>query len=86
MEPTDFHHTIYEIEGDVDELAKIDTDNELLDKKVNKNVTTAARLELNGDMSDELATYLYDIQGLGNDSVTRIVSRFKEHYKDDNNN
>jgi hypothetical protein len=86
MEPTDFHHTIYEIEGDLDDLAKIDTDSELLDKKVNKNVTTQAKLDLNGNMADELATFLYDVQGLGNDSVARIVSRFKEKWKDDNDN
>ena len=33
MIPTDYHHTIYEIEGDIQQLASI-KNSELLDKKV----------------------------------------------------
>ena len=40
MVQTDFHHTIYEIEGDVQDLAQI-KNSELLDKKVVKRETEA---------------------------------------------
>ena len=40
MVPTDFHHTIYEIEGDIQDLAAI-KNSELLDKKVVKRSSEA---------------------------------------------
>jgi len=36
MIETHYHHTIYELEGDVSELVKVDKDNKLLDKKIIK--------------------------------------------------
>jgi hypothetical protein len=38
--PTDWHHTIYEIEGDIQELANV-KNTELLDKKVVKRSSEA---------------------------------------------
>ena len=46
MVQTDFHHTIYELEGDVSDLAKV-KNSELLDKKVVKR-TVEATLDLDG--------------------------------------
>ena len=40
MTPTDYHHTIYEIEGDIQELANV-KNSELLDKKVVKRSSEA---------------------------------------------
>ena len=58
MVQTDFHHTIYELEGDVSDLAKV-KNSELLDKKVVKR-TVEATLDLHADMSisDELGICL----------------------------
>ena len=49
MIPTDFHHTIYEIEGDIQDLAAI-KNSELLDKKVVKR-SSEATLVIEKDMS-----------------------------------
>ena len=40
MIPTDYHHTIYEIEGDIQELAAVEN-SDLLDKKVIKRNSEA---------------------------------------------
>ena len=51
MVKTDFHHTIYEITGDLLSLAGLDLDNELLDKKiVSRNTEAVLNLK---DMSLE---------------------------------
>ena len=58
MIPSDYHHTIYELEGDIQDLSKV-KNSELLDKKVVKR-STEATLVLTKDMTvgDELAEYL----------------------------
>ena len=61
MVQTDFHHTIYEIEGDVQDLAKV-KNSDLLDKKVVKREVEAT-LDLleNLTMEEELVKYLKEI-------------------------
>ena len=58
MTPTDYHHTIYEIEGDIQELANV-KNSELLDKKVVKR-SSEATLVMNKEMTiqEELVEYL----------------------------
>ena len=67
MVQTEFDHTIYELEGDVQDLAKI-KNSELLDKKVVKREVEAT-LNLTSEMtiSDELVIYLQDILNLDDD-------------------
>ena len=83
MVKTDYHHTIYEIEGDIAELANISTDSELFDKKVNNSVTSVATLNLNGNTVEELSVFLNEVQGLDDSSIDRIINRFNERYTDD---
>jgi len=79
MVPTDFHHTIYELTGDVQDLAKV-KNSDLLDKKVVKREVEAT-LELHGDMtiSDELALYLKEIMGLDENKVKNIMGVFNDY-------
>ena len=61
MVQTDFDHTIYEIEGDVQDLAKI-KNSELLDKKVVKRQSRSYFISYSDmSMEDELVVYLQDI-------------------------
>ena len=76
------NHTIYELEGELDDLAKVGK-LELLDKKITKNVENVATLNLNGKIEDELAVYLEEVKELTKQSVTRLVSRFKEVHTHD---
>ena len=58
MLPTDYHHTIYELEGDMQDLANV-KNSELLDKKVVKR-NTEASLIMDKEMTieQELVEYL----------------------------
>ena len=77
MLQTYFDHTIYELEGDVQDLAKI-KNSELLDKKVVRRQVEAT-LNLTSEMtiSDELVVYLRDILNL-DDNKIKAIKRFSE--------
>jgi DNA repair exonuclease SbcCD nuclease subunit len=79
MIPTDYHHTIYEIEGDIQELANV-KNNELLDKKVVKR-STEATLVMNKDMTiqEELAEYLTYILEISDPKIKDIVGLFNDY-------
>jgi len=82
MVQTDFHHTIYEIEGDVSDLSNI-KNSELLDKKVIKRKTEAT-LVLSKEMSmeEELNEYLSYILELNEDKVKNILGVFSDYAKE----
>ena len=82
MLQTDFHHTIYEIEGDVSDLSNI-KNSELLDKKVVKRKTEAT-LILDKEMSieEELNEYLSFILELEDNKVKQILGVFSDYAKE----
>ena len=79
MVQTMFHHTIYEVEGDVQDLAKV-KNSDLLDKKVVKREVEAT-LNLHGDMtiSDELGVYLKEILSLDDNKIRNIMGVFNDY-------
>lgn len=78
--PTDYHHTIYELEGTVDELGKVDASTELLDKKVNIHVAEDATLDLvDKTIKEELALYLEEIKGIKGEAHQRLLKRYDDH-------
>jgi DNA repair exonuclease SbcCD nuclease subunit len=81
MIPTDFHHTIYEIEGDVGNLANI-KNSELLDKKIVKR-EHKSRLSLNNlSIEEELRLYLDEVLEVSD--VDRILKEANDYIKDAN--
>ena len=79
MIPTEWDHTIYELEGDVQDLALV-KNSELLDKKVVKRELEAT-LNLTADMTigDELVVYLQDILSLDNDKIQKIIGVYSDY-------
>ena len=79
MIPTDYHHTIYEIEGDIQELANV-KNTELLDKKVVKR-SSEATLVIDKEMTiqDELVEYLSYILEIPEDRIPQIVGIFNDY-------
>jgi DNA repair exonuclease SbcCD nuclease subunit len=79
MTPTEFDHTIYELEGDVQDLAKV-KNTDLLDKKVVKREVEAT-LNLTSEMSiaDELSIYLKDILSLDDAKVSNILGVYNDY-------
>ena len=79
MLPTDYHHTIYELEGDMQELANV-KNSELLDKKVVKR-NTEATLIMDKEMSiqEELVEYLTYILEISENKISDIVGVFNDY-------
>ena len=82
MVQTDYHHTIYEIEGDVSDLSNI-KNSELLDKKVIRRKTEATLvLDKEMSMEEELNEYLRYILELNEDKVKNILGVFSDYAKE----
>ena len=80
MYATDFHHTIYEIEGDVADLATI-KNSELLDKKVVKRSSEATLNLKDMSIEEELVEYLSAILNLTDDKIKSIMGVFNDYSK-----
>jgi len=81
MQPTMFHHTIYEIEGDVADLANV-KNSELLDKKVVKRSSEATLNLKNLTIEEELVEYMSAILNLTDDKIKQIMGVFNDYSKD----
>jgi len=79
MIPTDFDHTIYELEGTETELSQIE-DNVLLDKKVSRKVRDAS-LNLSGvdTIPGELRLYLEKVVKLPKEEIDDILGVFNDY-------
>jgi DNA repair exonuclease SbcCD nuclease subunit len=79
MVPTDFHHTIYELEGNIKDLSGVGN-SELLDKKlVKRSSDTALVLDKKMTISEELTEYLRYIQELPDTDIDKIMEVFNEY-------
>jgi len=79
MVPTDYHHTIYEIEGDIQDLASV-KNSDLLDKKVVVRKSEAS-LIIDKDMSidEELVEYLTYILEISEDKIPDIIGTYNDY-------
>ncbi len=79
MIPTDYHHTIYEIEGDIQELAAVEN-SDLLDKKVIKR-NSEATLVIDKEMTleEELVEYFRYILELPDKQISNIIGTYNDY-------
>ena len=79
MEASDFHHTIYEIEGDMSDLHLVE-DTGLIDKKISKRNSDTA-LILSNDMSiqEELNEYLAYILQIPEENIGKVMKEFNDN-------
>lgn len=80
MRKTDYHHTIYELEGDLAELAGVSS-NELLDKKVLKRESTSSLNLKDMTIQEELKEYLIKILGMESEKVNDILQVLNDYTK-----
>lgn len=74
-------HIIYELEGDIRDLAKV-ANSELLDKKVVKrNIETSLVLDKSMSLAEELVEYLTYILEISEDKIPDIVGLFNDYTK-----
>lgn len=78
MPPTEFHHTIYEVEGNMADLANLSS--ELLDKKIVKKASdTTLILENHMSLEDEVHEYLKYILNLDDKTISEVLTEFQNH-------
>lgn len=77
--PTEYDHTIYEIEGNTKDLANIDKDDELLDKKIIQK-STESTLNFKGTKTirDEVILYLTKFLILKQEDVDNIMEIYDD--------
>jgi hypothetical protein len=82
MPETDYHRTIYDVEGDMSQLGAV-TNSELLDKKIVKRTSEAALvLTPEMDIGTELREYLLYIQELDENTTDRIMNVYHDNIKE----
>lgn len=79
MIPTDYHHTIYELEGSLKDLSHVD--NKLLDKKIVKRVTDSALVLKDMTIEEELSEYLLYILELSDKDTKEALGVFNDYNK-----
>jgi len=81
MVKTEYHHTIYELEGDLASLkAKVNT--ELLDKKIVRKESKSTLSLHNLTLSQELELYLKEIMKLDSTRVKEVMTLFNDNIKE----
>tara|TARA_B100000963_G_C22635539_1_gene677383 strand:+ start:4507 stop:5466 length:960 start_codon:yes stop_codon:yes gene_type:complete len=79
MIPTDFHHTIYEIEGDIQDLANV-KNSDLLDKKVVvRKSETSLIMDKEMTIQEELIEYLTYILQINEDKIPDIIGTYNDY-------
>ena len=79
MLPTDFHHTIYEIEGDIQDLAAV-KNSELLDKKVVvRKSETSLIMDKEMTIQEELVEYLMYILQIKEEKIPDIIGTYNDY-------
>lgn len=77
--PTDYDHTIYQVEGDMQELGQLE-DNELIDRKVIKR-TSDVELMLDNEMTlvEEVREYLQYILNLNQETIDKCIQEVQNN-------
>jgi hypothetical protein len=76
---TDYDHTIYQVEGDMQELGELE-DSDLIDRKVIKRDTDSALiLDKEMSMGEEVREYLAYILELPEDTIESVLKEFQNH-------
>lgn len=79
MPPTDYDHTIYEVEGDLSELSVLE-DSDLIDKKVVKRDTdTALILGPEMTLEQEVSEYLQYVLELTDEGIEKALREFNSY-------
>ena len=76
MIKTEFNHTIYELTGNVLDLAKINKDSDLLDRKIICNEELPSLDLRNMSMEEELEKYLREVVKLSEPEIIEVMEVF----------
>lgn len=79
---TDIDHTVYEIVGNMSDLSNVNTDNDIIDKKIITKSSDANLKLANMSIAEELVLYCKDVLGLDEDNITGIMGVYNDYIKD----
>jgi len=79
MPATDYHHTVYEVQGDMAELSNMEH-SDLLDKKISvRDTDTTLMLDPSMSISDEVEEYARYILQLNDSTVSSMLAVLNQH-------
>ena len=76
---TPFDHTIYEVQGDMQELGAMEDSALIASKVIKRDSDTALILDPEMDLVEEIREYLTYIQALPETTVEEVIKEFKNH-------
>lgn len=76
---TEFHHTIYEVEGDMQQLQTLADTDLVASKIIKRDSDSALILEPDMDLSEEIREYLTYILELPGDTIDKVIKEFQNH-------
>lgn len=77
--PTDFDHTIYEVEGDMHELGELEDSDLIANKVLKRDSDTALILDQDMSLSEEVAEYLKFILNLPDQTVDLALKELQNY-------
>lgn len=70
---TDFHHTVYEIEGNMQELASVESGALIAEKIVRKESSTETRFTAEMTIEEEVSVYLKEILSIEEEKIPELL-------------
>lgn len=77
--PTGFDHTIYEVEGDMQELQQLEDSELIASKVIKRDIDSALILAPEMSLNEEVREYLTYILELPDDTVERVLKELQNH-------
>jgi len=81
MIETSYHRTIYELEGDMKELASASTNSDLLDKKIIRRSSESQLNLVDKTIQEEISIYLDKILQLDKRTIDEVLGEFNAVYQ-----
>lgn len=77
--PGSYDHIIYEVVGNMSELAGVDTENDLIDKKIINKASDANLALTDLSIPEELVIYMKEVLELDNKSIAHIMETYNDY-------
>jgi len=75
----EYDHIIYEVVGNMAELSSVDTENDLIDKKIINKSSEASLALANMSIPEELTTYMTEVLELDKNSIEKIMVTYNDY-------
>jgi hypothetical protein len=77
--PTDFDHTMYEVQGDMQELGELEDSDLIASKVIKRDTDSALMLDPEMSLNEEVKEYLTYILELPEPTVEKVLQEMQNH-------